>query len=158
MLDSLQFSSTVASIGGAIIAIYGVMQGKDAKRIQGWPSTTGVVRQSAVVESRERHAEVGVRTMYAADVRYDFWVDGREYRGRRLALMSSSASWRGLAERQVARFPIGHQVTVHYDPADPGQAILDRASAPRWAAAFIWLGLAVMVGGLAWPWLIALAA
>jgi len=36
----------------------------------------------------------------------------------------SSSSWNEIAD-MVARYPVGSRVTVHYDPSDPGAAMLE---------------------------------
>ena len=59
-------------------------------------------------------------------VRYDYVVDGVPHRGDRFAL--EFHSWfrdEAAASAAAARFRVGDEVTVWYDPLDPGTAVLD---------------------------------
>jgi hypothetical protein len=65
-------------------------------------------------------------TFVAADIRYRYTVDGRAFEGDRLRFSTANfhTSETGWAERAVRRYPVGAAVSVHYDPRDPAQSLL----------------------------------
>jgi hypothetical protein len=143
--------AAVAFLLGAALTTYGVILAKRAARSRGWPSVRGRVVRSLVREETElvRHPDEPP-TMYHPQVRYEYVVDGREYAATRIALMDRAASWRSYADRVIARYPYGREITVYYDPDDPRQAVLERDEAKFWAMCFVAGGVALVVGALAW--------
>ena len=79
---------------------------------------------------------------------------GHEYRGRRIAVASMSTSLRSYAENRIAEYPVGRQLTVFVNPADPKDAIVERTSAPAYALALVVLGMALAIGGLVWGFMV----
>lgn len=102
-----------------------------------WPSTIGIVFASSV-ERRPTH-----RRRYAnyAIVRYSYQVGERTYQNAKVSLGSAAS---GLAaKRVVARYPVGAQVMVFYNPQDPSEAVLERKNSMQLAA--LWLTLIIVV-------------
>lgn len=87
-------------------------------RAKGYPTVPGRITHSEVKE----HSDSDGST-YSAEIRYTYRVDQREYRGDRYRYGGVSSS-DGNAQRTVAAFPVGAEVTVHYHPRDPADAIL----------------------------------
>lgn len=83
-----------------------------------YPVATGTITHSEVTE---HHGDDS--TTYGVDVKYDFEVAGRRYAGDcyRYGQMSSSDK---SAHKIVASLPVGEQVDVHYNPADPSDSVL----------------------------------
>ncbi len=109
-----------------------------------WPTADGRITRSEL----ERVREEG-RTMYSVDVAYDYAVAGEAFSGERVWFgddfrSSSITTWR----RLVDRYPVGTAVQVHYDPADPGDSVLEPGA--TWSGSVIYLiGLGMLVvGGL----------
>jgi hypothetical protein len=67
--------------------------------------------------------------MYRALVTFEYEVDGRRYLSDTITFGDYSSSNRGLAERTAARYPIGADVQVFYDPDDPAVGVLERRAA-----------------------------
>lgn len=88
------------------------------REAQAWPSTEGLVRASEV---RDEGGENGWR----AHVPYRYEVDGRVYESSRIAVAVEYGR-EGLPAHQelAARFPVGAQVTVYYNPQNPADAAL----------------------------------
>jgi hypothetical protein len=95
------------------------------KAAQAWPSTTGEVKKSRV----EVHGYDHVNTV--PFVEYEYSINGTGY-------VSSEIYAGGLYLRDTARgksespydlierYPVGMQVTVYYDPANPAKSALER--------------------------------
>lgn len=126
---------------------------RDQQRVnaaRGWESVTGKVI-SASVERVSLPVRVQTSTnayrwavRYAPALVYEYIVNGRLYHGSRLRLgarlASSDAS---SAEREIARYSVGGQVIVWYDPANPADSTLERGI--HWAVWTQWLVSGIML-------------
>lgn len=121
---------------------------KESARAAAWPVTQGQVVASEV-DSFITSSENGNRTvtMYQPLVEYRYEVKGQSYRGIKLSLGALAASSnRTAAEQQLALYPVGKLVNVHYDPENPSNATLDT----RFAKGGCLLIFAAGLFGLAW--------
>ena len=59
-------------------------------------------------------------------------VHGREYRSRRIRLGAKFVGTRSFAGQIAARYPQGSAVEVHYDSANPSNAVLQAVSFASW--------------------------
>ena len=89
---------------------------------------------------------------YQADIEYRYSVDGRSYVGNRVSYRwndkpSSRTSDKGYYERVLEKYPVGKNVTVHYNPNDPDEAVLE--TNPSWVACLIlFVGVSLIVSVL----------
>jgi hypothetical protein len=93
-----------------------------------WPSVEGRVTSAAIREGTRRVNDNRM-TVYHPEVAYEFEIDGRHYQGRHVDMSQLMGSSGGMlrqakAEEIVDRYPIGSDVLVHYDPAQPERAVL----------------------------------
>lgn len=79
-----------------------------------YSETTGTITSSEIQGKR--------KSRYLA-VTYTYSVDGRELKGTRFRT-NIVGSNTGTAERHAAAFPVGKEVPVYYDPANPSDAVL----------------------------------
>lgn len=118
----------VASV--AVLASVGVRVGRRAHRAAlvrraaaAWAQTAGTVLSTTIQIRRlgQRRSEVPV-------VIYAYQVDGRPYQSYRVRATDDTGgiSLNGDASRTLERYPVGSNVTVYYDPADPANAALER--------------------------------
>jgi hypothetical protein len=91
-------------------------------RCEYWPATVGVIR-TAEMEHIIGHDSNSSDT-YSARITYDYQVTGLHYTSTRLAFgeMSSSPDY---AQGILSRYRVGRKVPVHYDPNNPGLAVLE---------------------------------
>ncbi len=85
----------------------------------GYPTTDGIVTESKAVSSRGGHG----RATTAPKITYSYQVANKKYTSDRYRYRQFSSS-DGNAARVVAQHPVGRQVTVHYSPDDPADAVL----------------------------------
>jgi hypothetical protein len=144
---------------GAVAAALGARAGRVVS--SGVEETTVRVVSSGVEETTVR-VRVGTATgryrqarRYAPQVVYAYEAGGRRYEGRRVGLGPRAlTSDRGEALRAAGRYPAGSEVTVYYDPEDPGEATLVRGTGEGtrwyWLAAGVALAMAgvVLIVGL----------
>ncbi len=84
----------------------------------GYPSVIGVVSHSEVKE----HSDSDGST-YRPEIKYIYRVGEQEYTGDRYRY-GQMASGDRHAHRVVAAHPVGRELAVHYNPADPADAVL----------------------------------
>jgi hypothetical protein len=111
-----------------------------------WATATGKVLESrAVWETVDENSRI-----FVPRVIYEYQVGNRPYRNDRIFVVKQGNSD---AEATAAQFPVGMQVSVYYDPADPAQAALVR-NAPSTALYLgliaLMLTLAAAICGLSW--------
>jgi hypothetical protein len=112
---------------------------KLASASQTWPKTTGKVLKSFVEESEHTDQQDNTVTMYHAQVRYEFNVDGVLYEGKRIQF-GGPAGTGVIAKAQAitGRYPVNATVDVYYDPVNPWMCTLDRT--------FSYVGVGLMLG------------
>jgi len=93
-----------------------------------WPVVRGTVLDSGTQEVAAVIND-GYRTHYRSLVLYRYTVSGREYQGDRIAIgvvISSTLPW--LVRQRSAKYRPGMTVDVHYNPAGPGESVLNANS------------------------------
>lgn len=119
------------------------------RRASSWAQAPGrVIRSHMAVRRPPEGNEIGTVTNVPA-VTYSFAVKGVTYQGTRVSLGNISGKY---AEEALARYPAGASVTVFYDPADPGDCVLER-EAPKGAVKGCGLALLMLaLGGVGFHW------
>ncbi|WP_091840629.1 DUF3592 domain-containing protein [Bosea lupini] len=119
------------------------------RRASSWSQAPGrIIRSQMAVRRPPEGNEIGTVVNVPA-VTYSFSVGGVTYQGTRVSLGDISGKY---AQEALARYPAGRNVTVHYDPADPSDSVLER-EAPKGAVKGCGLALLVvllLVWGLYW--------
>ncbi len=113
---------------GAIFLIIGLVAAKRAKTAQSWPVIPGVVLNSTVVEHESTDSEGGSSVSYEPRVEYQYNVMGQTYTAKRIAYGANSFDYKKASEI-AARYPIGAQVNVHYNPDKVKDATLETSAA-----------------------------
>lgn len=116
---------------GAIMLAMGVDGYRDGQATKSWSSTTATILSSEVREdvetSRDSRGMERTKSTYRSALRYEYAIDGRTFQGYRI----KADDYGGSASRAydaVNRYPVGAEVTVYYDPADPSQAVLEQGA------------------------------
>ena len=91
---------------------------KDASE---WPSVNGTVLSARLVS----HGSIRYRADFP-EISYSYEVGGKVYKSRHI---SAGGEMGGVTAQSVlARYPVGSQVTVYYDPKKPKNAVLEKKS------------------------------
>ncbi len=145
-VGSFGLSALLFLMGLALVA-WGWWAQRQAQVSRSWPTVLGQVETTWVTED----ADPDDGTAYQAHVRYRYAVAEQGYRSTRIQFMGPpSFSSRHKAEAFLARYPEGASVTVHYNPEDPSEAVLETtASKSLWV--FV-VGGVLMLGGLWNAW------
>jgi hypothetical protein len=114
----------LATVLTALIALSDYRASLAAAR---WPRTQARILSSAAESRRVLTNRGGGSTMvvWSPLVEYSYQANGREYYSSRVSFGADFAGDRALAEKTVARYPIGSGVAVYYDPANPASAVLE---------------------------------
>ena len=108
-----------------------------------WPTVPGKVERSRVEKAATQYG-----TNYRLALAYRYQVGGRDYEGDRVEFGPRRVDSQDLIERLAEKYPAGAQVTVHYDPDDPANAVLETseemARQNQWA---VWFLLATPIVG-----------
>ena len=105
----------ILMLSGLLVAGYGSVQFYYGKVSLSWPSCEGSITHSEV-----KH---GDESSYHAMIRYDYTIDGKEYRGDRYQFGSASGS-HASQKQIVAAYPVGAVVKVYYAPNSPKTSVL----------------------------------
>ena len=149
-MSDYPFAAAGVMLAGLGVAGYGVVKylalRDRVRETANWLSVPGRVYESRVLqeESYSPGTDIGDpgqrTTIYRPEVRFEYRVADREYAAKQLQVGDPvQLSWPDAAEKIVSSYPVGREVTVYYDPADPNHAVLERKVA---SGSVVLLGIA----------------
>lgn len=112
-----------------------------------WPVTRGRIVSSGARSFQFSSGEGSSSTRYKPNVAYTYEVNGQQYSGSKVNydLLASGMS-QSYAQQIAAKYKVGQEVTVYYNPKNPADSMLNPHA--RWHY-FPWL-VALCILGLAW--------
>jgi hypothetical protein len=117
----------------------------DALRMASWSETPGTLLQAQLVTNHSSKS-----TTYRVEAEYRYDVDGRNYRGSRVAIGTIADNvgdfQQTLGNRLENAHRTGQTVSVWYDPASPNDAVLNRDI--RWGLLGFKLIFVIAFGGI----------
>lgn len=122
-----------------------------AVQAQNWPSVRGKIVKSGVESYRERvgGANGTLTTFYRPAVEYTYQVHGNTFTGNQIKLGVAISGAQSYAEQVAAKYPVGRELDVHYDPANSTNAALENPGKFAWFLLVLALALfALAVGQL----------
>jgi hypothetical protein len=148
MINALLIGFGVIAVAiGAALYVAQFRQGLRANASKRWPVSSGAVVASALEKSPDG------RWRYRAAVQYRYRVGAKEYQSNRI-FWGGNEGRRKHMESVIAAYPAGCKASVHYDPQNPTEAVLDPTqnigSKPLvlYAMGMIALGLFAFTGGV----------
>lgn len=124
MNDILLYIGIFAAVMIGVLVVAAVVKMREVRGAQSWRTTTGKVTRSEVRAQKRRDMDDRERTRSVPSVGYEYTVDGRRFSGDRISLAEIIPE--SDIESTLDRYPVGKQVTVYYDPANPKKAVLER--------------------------------
>lgn len=115
----LAFPAIFMLVGGGVF-YFGAKSMLSAKASEQWPSVSGVVKVSEVVENSDSDG-----TTYGAKVKYHYTVAGAEYDADRVKYGEVSTSNSSGAYEVVNSYPVGKKITVYHHPETPEESVLE---------------------------------
>lgn len=120
------FILVLAGVGVYMIVV-SLRSRKKAESSQAWPHTLGQVVRAEVKRTSNTDDDGHISYTYHPEVEYTYEVAGQTYSSQRLMFGAIRAyNTTAKAQRTLARYPVGSQVTVYYDPAKPADSVLER--------------------------------
>ncbi len=122
---------------------------QDALASTGWPQAAGTILQSRVGTQTTTSKRGGQSSSYVPEVTARYDVGGRSWRTGTVRFNYLESGSEADAAAVVGRYKAGASVPVHYDPSNPGRAVLEPGpvmpdaalyGAGAAAAALSWLG------------------
>lgn len=116
-----------------------------------WSTSPGTILESSVREASGSDFD-GPAT-YTVKLSYSYQVMGQAYQGKNIHIGARSTVPHSKAQATASRYPVGAAVTVYYDPANPADAVLERAAPANTVVLilgviFLFITLCLMCGGL----------
>ena len=113
-------------IAGVFLGYVGWKDLQHARASSSWPEAPGTVTSSGVSQQETRDTKTHrTRITYKPGVYYNYKVNGRAFSSDRISFGDYSSSNRSRAQKIVSKYPRGKSVTVHYNPEEPGMAVLE---------------------------------
>jgi hypothetical protein len=139
------FSLVFVGIGAALLS-YAFKMAAKAQRSLSWPSVDGEIAHSAVLYQSETSPGQGSSNTFKADISYRYKVAGRSYSSSKIALLDVASSSSRRADDLVGRYPDKSKVEVYYDPANPGEAVLEPGASSALTFLYVIGGLFALAG------------
>ncbi len=142
--------------GGWLLAV-ALRDRLEARAVDSWPATTGVVTESSVVDHGPSGSGSGRdprSRRYEPRVRYEYEVEGQRFEGNRLAIVTPRRGNRAAADRDLDAFRAGTTVTVYYDPEAPATSVLRRGVLVCGTVREVVMGLGFLAGGTLAAWML----
>ncbi|BCH10320.1 hypothetical protein MesoLj131c_45780 [Mesorhizobium sp. 131-3-5] len=125
----------------------GFAQKSLAEQAAKWPVAAGRVESSGLQALRNYSSYRRWRTVFKSRIVYSYGVAGQRYSADRVTFGATvTASLPGLVGGQAQNYVEGSKVDVHYDPANPGSAVLECRVRGLW---LLWVCAAGFLGGAA---------
>ncbi len=90
---------------------------REALRSKGWPTTSGKITKSEVTWDLYQ-----AKPRYSPDLSYDYQVGEKTFSGTAVRVGKLTTKSEHDAEEIVRQFPVGKDVPVFYDPANPSSS------------------------------------
>ena len=132
-----------------------VRSGRLARASARWPTAPGTITNSSVIEeviedrSDNNNDKSIIRKIhrFQVDLRYAYRVDKRDFVGTNVGWgWTAIYGLRELAEKAASQYTRGRPVTVYYDPAQPGNAVLEPDDRQGSMAPLIFGGISAAAG------------
>lgn len=106
-----------------VATVYKYFEVKIASR---WPTVPGRIVSAKVVQRKAGGvgSEDDSELRNFAEITYEYKVQGRSHRANRVSIGEDLGNYR--VEETIAKYPENARVLVHYNPTDPGEAVLER--------------------------------
>lgn len=119
----------VPALLGLGLFLLGWFQFRRARASRSWPAVTGrIVDAKVESETSQGDSENPDSTSFFPAIQYEYQVGAQAYRASRIAFDRKSYPKPQLASQALQAFPAGAEVLVYYDPAKPGDAVLQRTN------------------------------
>jgi Protein of unknown function (DUF3592) len=136
----------IFALVGVILLAFAIASRRKALRAKNWPVTQGVILSSEVREHQNIDAaDEQSSTSYEPIVQYSYTINDVPYKASRIAYGANQFD-RSTAQARVNLYLPGSPVSVHYNPVDPQETVLDPEA--NGSQAFLIIGMVFAALGL----------
>jgi len=117
-------------------------------QVKFWPEAGGSVMKSEAEGTTGNTNGPGYKsTIYAPKILFRFTVDGKEYTSDKITWGGESRSnIKSLIDKKLEEYPVGKNISVHYNPKDPADCIVQEDFSFEMAIPLIG-GIVFILGG-----------
>jgi hypothetical protein len=147
------------AIAMVIIGPFGIYKGvHDAivffNQVKSWPTTPGTISVSGIeshTQADNMTAGKMSSTLYSSNVKFKYNAEGKEYESDQITWGADfRTNDQHLIEKEIADYPLGKKIVVHYDPENPSNCIVNLRYTFKMAVPWIGgIGFIVFGGGFA---------
>lgn len=124
-----------------------------ASQMQSWPSVNGTILSSNVtsqiVYNNNPNTGYSQQTEYSPSVKYSYVVNGQNLTGDSINQFGFSTGFYSVAQQAAAKYRVGNQTPVYYNPSNPSQSFLQRSNGTfSWGLVFLVMGIVILIGGI----------
>ncbi len=92
-----------------------------------WTETTATVFENKLIKAQRTHSRTHRQiAVYSAKVRYEYAVNGNKHKGVTQKLAKRADNGEKIHKALLEQYPIGSDLTVYYNPANPVQSSLQK--------------------------------
>ena len=122
--SDLFFIGLIAAPMGVLFIVAVLVKMLEVRRASTWSLAAGRIVRSDTDVRHHRFAGEATTVTTVPLVEYEFSVGGRAWRGSRISIGDDAGG--ANTEATLRRYPVGAAVSVHYDPANPKDCVLER--------------------------------
>ena len=122
------FLGGVFAVIGIGLLVFGLRQRQKAKATEKWPTVNGNIVSARIEQQTHTERSQGrtyTRTSHTPVVEYTYEIGGKAFQGNRIFPGSGLSYDLNTAQGILNRYQPGQTATVHYDPTDPTQVVLE---------------------------------
>lgn len=143
MQTGFLFGGLVIILLGLILVIVAIVNRNKAKAAEAWPVTPGQILSCKVERHISTDSDGHTTTSYEPKLEYSYSVMGTPMQANRISYGSVKTNYKS-AQKLADRYPVGAQVSVHYNPEKPAEAVLETAARGNTAGLVIGIVLLLM--------------
>lgn len=117
---------------GIGLLLFGNNQRKRGGVSQNWPAVMGTVLSANLSQQSRRNSQGYHDVTYAPVVEYTYEVNGNSYRSDKINSGWTVSYDLSTAQNKINQYQPGASVTVHYNPANPADAVLETHPVRDW--------------------------
>jgi hypothetical protein len=112
---------------GFAVLIYGIFLSVKLKKAASWPVANGVITDSGAYNITKNNQDVRPRTLYAADLRFTYAVDGQQFISDKVhwGAVRVALNFGNYVENKLEKYPVGKEIKVHYNQTNPSDCVVE---------------------------------
>jgi hypothetical protein len=145
MQTGFLFGGLIIFLLGLIFVIVALVNRNKAKAAEVWPVTPGQILSCNIEKHISTDSDGDTTITYEPKLEYSYSIMGAPMQANRISYGAVRTNYKS-AQKLADRYPVGSQVSVHYNPEKPTEAVLETAAHGNTASLVI--GIVFMLIGV----------